>query len=118
MKIEIDGKELINSNSLIIKPEGKLVFEFDEGARITVSFVEDSSKNNGSRKAESVVDSDGVGMTITCYNFKMYSPMEEGLSSEPQFIFSHEGKKYYFNFRTSLFNSESRLININFMKDK
>ncbi|WP_157922412.1 hypothetical protein, partial [Escherichia coli] len=67
---------------------------------------------------KSTVDDDGLGMTISCYNFKMYSPREEGLASEPQFIFTKNNKKHYFNFRTNLFNSESRWISINFLRDK
>ncbi|SQC94088.1 Uncharacterised protein [Cedecea neteri] len=96
----------------------KLVFDFGDGAKISLVFYTEPSKNNGNRVAESIVDADGQGMTVHCYNFKVYSPMQEGLSSEPQFVFTKDGKKYYLNFRTSLFNLDSRVININFMKDK
>ncbi|WP_181142942.1 hypothetical protein, partial [Escherichia coli] len=86
--------------------------------RITVVFISEDTGDNGNRLVKSTVDDDGLGMTITCYNFKMYSPREEGLASEPQFIFTKNNKNHYFNFRTNLFNSESRWISINFLRDK
>ncbi|CAH5172110.1 hypothetical protein WBU40_004767 [Escherichia coli] len=120
MKIEaeVDGKVLVYSSSLTMNPNGKLVFNFDNEARITVVFISEDTGDNGNRLVKSTVDDDGLGMTISCYNFKMYSPREEGLASEPQFIFTKNNKKHYFNFRTNLFNSESRWISINFLRDK
>ncbi|WP_122985659.1 DUF6864 domain-containing function [Escherichia coli] len=105
-------------SSLTMNPNGKLVFNFDNEARITVVFISEDTGDNGNRLVKSTVDDDGLGMTISCYNFKMYSPREEGLASEPQFIFTKNNKKHYFNFRTNLFNSESRWISINFLRDK
>ncbi|MCM5494840.1 hypothetical protein MMU06_31770, partial [Escherichia coli] len=110
--------ELVYSSSLTMNPNGKLVFNFDNEARITVVFISEDTGDNGNRLVKSTVDDDGLGMTISCYNFKMYSPREEGLASEPQFIFTKNNKKHYFNFRTNLFNSESRWISINFLRDK
>ncbi|MBJ3085845.1 hypothetical protein JGB28_23305 [Salmonella enterica subsp. enterica serovar Rissen] len=101
MKIEaeVDGKELVYSSSLTMNPNGKLVFNFDNEARITVVFISEDTGDNGNRLVKSTVDDDG-------------------LASEPQFIFTKNNKKHYFNFRTNLFNSESRWISINFLRDK
>ncbi|MBI1677047.1 hypothetical protein, partial [Shewanella sp. DW31] len=73
MKIEaeVDGKVLVYSSSLTMNPNGKLVFNFDNEARITVVFISEDTGDHGNRLVKSTVDDDGLGMTISCYNFKM-----------------------------------------------
>ena len=66
MKIEaeVDGKVLVYSSSLTMNPNGKLVFNFDNEARITVVFISEDTGDNGNRLVKSTVDDDGLGMTI------------------------------------------------------
>ena len=117
MNIEIDGKELIGSEKLILKPDGKAVFKFEGGARITLVFIYDKNKSNGLRYITTDVDSDGQGMTILCYNFNMHGPAEEGLIGEPSYIFENHYKKYYINFKSCLFNATTRILDVNFTRD-
>lgn len=51
MKIEaeVDGKVLVYSSSLTMNPNGKLVFNFDNEARITVVFISEDTGDNGNR---------------------------------------------------------------------
>lgn len=117
MNIEIDGKQLVVSEKLILKAEGKAVFRFEGGARITLSFMYDKNKSNNERHITTNVDNDGQGMTILCRNFLLHSPVEEGLIGDPMYVFENEGKKYYINFKSSLFNSTTRILDINFTRD-
>lgn len=117
MNIEIDGKKLVISEKLILKAESKAVFRFEGGARITLTFMNDKNKNNGERHIATDVDSDGQGMTIVCRNFVMHSPAQEGLIGDPVYVFENEGKKYYMSFLSSLFNSNTRILDINFTRD-
>jgi len=117
MKIILDGKELIKSITVSLSADGCGVFEFGVDAKITILFKIDKSKNSGGRIMESIVDADGKGMTINCYNFQAYSPTEEGLIGDPHYIFTNEGKKHYITFRTGLFNAETRVLSVSFLKD-
>lgn len=118
MNIDIDGKYLVKSSSFSLKSEGVVTFRFDEGPKITLKFKKDKSIAGGERNISNSVDSDGQGMTVTCYNFKTYTPLIEGLLDDPVQIFEHGGKKYYFNFSSSLLNEERRSLDISFFKDK
>jgi len=118
MKINVDGKELINSASFSLKSEGVAIFNFDEGSKITLKFKMDKNVAGGQRSISNNVDDDGKGMTVTCYNFKVYAPMLEGLFDEPVQIFEHGGKKYYFSFTCSLLNDDRRGLDISFFKEK
>ncbi|MBJ3641215.1 hypothetical protein JGC64_24465, partial [Salmonella enterica subsp. enterica serovar Weltevreden] len=49
MKIEaeVDGKLLVYSSSLTMNPNGKLVFNFDNEAIITVAFISEDTVDSG-----------------------------------------------------------------------